>query len=194
MEADKKSNALIPGFNGELNIESIISAPLIAASKANVIMLSGQLQFLLEHCFDRSENTYSPKMITMEMRRHELQTDGTYSIDKLYFQVPLLCLLPINSIAIDNVKLNFDLEVTSVSSYKSSTPLFEKRAVINGKIAPAEQTNIGCNDYDKRSDTARMNVDINVGQLPLSKGVLSILDMYTKSITPVSSNNKNDNK
>lgn len=185
-----KHNTSVPKFSNELNIESIISAPLIAASKANVMMLSGQLQFLLEYCFDKSENAYSPKVVTMEMCRHELKPDGTSDIDKLYFQVPLLCLLPINSIAVDNVKVNFDLEVTSIGSYSSNTPLFEKRAVINGKIAPARQSNIDGDSYEKLSDTAWLDVEINVGKLPLPKGVLSILDMYTKNITPVSANNE----
>lgn len=177
-------------FSNELNIESIISAPLIAASKANVMMLSGQLSFLLEYCFDKSGNTYSPKMVNMEMCRHELAPDGTAKVDRLYFQVPLLCLLPLNSIAVENVKVNFNMEVTSMGSYKSDTSLFEKRAVINGRIAPARRTDTGRNDYEKNTDTARLDVEINVGTLPLSKGVLSILDMYTRNISPISIDDK----
>lgn len=176
----------VPTFSNELNIESIISAPLIAASKANVMMLSGQLSFLLDYCFEESGNVYRPKMVNMEMCSHELNTDGTTKVDKLYFQVPLLCLLPLNSIAVDNIKVNFDLEVTSIGSYTSNTSLFEKRAVINGKIAPAKPSHVGGDDCAKYPDTARLNVEINVGQLPLPKGVLSILDIYTKNIVPVS--------
>lgn len=192
MEKDIK-NTSVPLFGNELNIESIISAPLIAASKANVMMLSGQLSFLLDHCFDKVENVYRPKMVKMEMCSHELNADGTTKVDKLYFQVPLLCLLPLNSIAVDNIKVDFDLEITSIGSYASNTSLFEKRAVINGKIAPARHSQIEGGDSAKYSDTARLNVNINVGQLPLPKGVLSILDIYTKNIVPVSANDKSNN-
>lgn len=190
METDNNNKTPALNFSNELNIESIISAPLIAASKANVMMLSGQLGFLLEYCFEKQGDAYTPRMVNMEMSHHEFNADGTPKIDTLYFQVPLLCLLPLNSIAVDNVKVNFDLEVTSIGSYQSSSSLFEKRAVINGKIAPSKNTNTEGNDYEKRSDTARLDVEINVGKLPLPKGVLSILDLYTKNINPVSLKSK----
>ena len=55
-----------PNFGSELNIESIISAPLVAASKANVVMVTGQTRFLLDYCFKKNDNnTYEPIMIEM---------------------------------------------------------------------------------------------------------------------------------
>ncbi len=33
------------------SLESLISAPLTAISKANAMMLSGQAQFILDYCF-----------------------------------------------------------------------------------------------------------------------------------------------
>ena len=38
----KNSERYVPKFHAELNIESVLIAPLVAASKANVMMLSGQ--------------------------------------------------------------------------------------------------------------------------------------------------------
>ena len=42
---NEKNISLNPDYSSELNIESIISAPLIAASKANVVMVTGQTRF-----------------------------------------------------------------------------------------------------------------------------------------------------
>ena len=43
---EPQNQSFKPSFNSEINIESIISAPLVAASKANVVMVTGQTRFL----------------------------------------------------------------------------------------------------------------------------------------------------
>lgn len=95
----------------ENNIESLISAPLRAVSKANMLMLSGQTKFVLNNCFDVSEEgLYSPKMVNMTIQRG--------NSEELTFQVPLLSLLSLNSLAVEQVKLDFSLDITSTSNYE----------------------------------------------------------------------------
>ena len=117
------------------------------------------------------------------------------------FQVPLLCLLPLNSLAIDKINVDFDLEITSVGSYdyksqvNAGVQLVEKKAVLNGRIAPAKQ------EYKKNSReqydstlSSRLKVNIHAGRLPLPKGVLTLLDLYTKSIQPIQKIDKQSEK
>ena len=198
--SENEQGTFKPQFGAELNIESIIGAPLVAASKANVMMLTGQAQFLLDYCFTKEEgsNLRQPLMIEMVLSQpvvdHTKQpTDPGYiSINKMAFQVPLLCLLPLNSLAIDKINVDFDLEITSVGSYdyksqvNADVQLVEKKAVLNGRIAPAKQ------EYKKNSReqydstlSSRLKVNIHAGRLPLPKGVLTLLDLYTKSIQPI---------
>ena len=54
----KNSERYVPKFHAELNIESVLIAPLVAASKANVMMLSGQARFLLDYCFSLENGIY----------------------------------------------------------------------------------------------------------------------------------------
>lgn len=65
--SENEQGTFKPQFGAELNIESIIGAPLVAASKANVMMLTGQAQFLLDYCFTKEEgsNLRQPLMIEM---------------------------------------------------------------------------------------------------------------------------------
>lgn len=198
--AENEQGTFKPQFGAELNIESIISAPLVATSKANVMMLTGQAQFLLDYCFTKESGSNLRQPIMIEMLLSQPVVDhtkeptdpGYISINKMAFQVPLLCLLPLNSLAIDKVNVDFDLEITSVGSYSynsevnSDVQLVERKAVLNGRIAPAKQ------DFKKNSGeqydstlSSRLNVNIRAGRLPLPKGVLAILDLYTKSIQPI---------
>lgn len=182
-----------PDFASQINIESLIAAPLIAASKANVMMITGQTRALLENCFDRNEDgNYEPVMINMVLVRSTFPAKDISSqapvVARLAFSVPLLCLVPINNLVVDKVSVDFDLEITSVYQKPSTTnladgdPINEKKAILNGKIATRKN---GADGSDEEKGTARLKVNIHAGPLPLPLGVLSILDLYSKSIHPL---------
>jgi hypothetical protein len=196
-----------PRFNGELNIESIISAPLVAVSKANAMILDGQTKFLLSNCFDVVGGVYKPKMVEMLLTRSAIDPDkkpadpGYIAVNYLIFQVPLLCLLPLTSLAVDKVNIGFDMEIVSTGSYVPASPdsdtlqtasLIQRKAVLNGKIASANQPDKKSNRYENRT-SSQLKVNIQANRLPLPTGVLTIIDLYTKSIQPVPQQFKKDN-
>jgi hypothetical protein len=185
-----------PDFRSELNIESIISAPLVAASKANVEMLRGQTRALLENCFTVNHETgaHEPVLIQMSITRNVMEEVKNADIPvsphskeiQLTFSVPLLCIMPINSLAIDKVTVDFDMEITSVTSRENDKGVISKQAQLNGKISnqytPSDNNT---KEQYKKQSTSNLKVNINAGQLPLPVGVLTILDLYAKAIQPV---------
>ncbi|RWU05018.1 DUF2589 domain-containing protein [Pedobacter chitinilyticus] len=50
-------------------LTDLVSAPLIAAAEANAKMSQAQVDFLLECCFTKNGDSYTPKMIQMELTR-----------------------------------------------------------------------------------------------------------------------------
>lgn len=194
--SESPNKSLNPNFSSELNIESIISAPLIAASKANVVMVTGQTRFLLEYCFKKESTTgvYEPIMINMVMVKGVVDTskkpeDPDYiKKAEMTFSIPLLCLVPLNSLAIDKVNVDFDMEITSMTSYEYSNAggVIDRRAQLNGKISnKKEDASSPQKGQYKSQSTSRLTVNINAGPLPLPVGVTTILDLYTKAIQPV---------
>jgi len=189
-----------PNFGSDLNIESIISAPLVAASKANVVMVTGQTRFLLDYCFKKNDNnTYEPIMIEMSMVKGIVDDSKSPSDQdfikqtELKFSIPLLCLVPLNSLAIDKVNIDFDMEITSVTSYDSNKGIIDKQAQLKGKISsqPKEGSKNTGNDNSNNSSSSHLKVNINAGPLPLPMGVLTILDLYSKAIQPITMTSKN---
>lgn len=178
--------------DAELNIESIISAPLIALSKANTIMLNGQAQSFLDQYFieqikkKSGKKVYKPKMINMTLTRSfDLKEDN--SNHEITFQIPLLSIAPINSIAIEKMKLSFNLDITSTTSYINSTNgIIERKAQLNGKITNLHQNATVDQKYMNSSQKA-LKIDIQAGSLPLPLGILNILDLYAKNIQPTNS-------
>jgi hypothetical protein len=107
-------------------------------------------------------------------------------VSTLNFSIPLICLIPINNIVVDKINVDFDLEITSV--YQAPTgrgladgdPINEKKAALHGKIA-----NRSSDGKSEEKGAARLKVNINASPLPLPLGLLSVLDLYTKSIQPI---------
>lgn len=182
-------------YKGELNIESLIEAPLIAAVKANSLMQREQVRFLLDTCFsaydvnDVCDKALSPVMVKMLLTSSNIdysknqEEDLPVSINKMEFQVPLISLIPINSLAVNSVDIDFKMEVTSMNQTESCNN--ESAAILKGKIANSHQSK----EYisDEKQETRSLNVKICANSLPLPKGVIELIDMYTKSIQPVQS-------
>lgn len=185
----KNHSTFNPQFN-ELDIESIISAPLVAASKANVVMVTGQKNFLLDYCFERKKDgNYEPIMIQMSISKGVVENDpvtGDPILKKfdLAFSVPLLCLVPLSSLAVDKVTVDFDMEITSATSRDANNDIIDSKVQLNGRISNRPTPG----DSDKAQNTSQMksklSVNINAGPLPLPVGILTILDLYTKAIQP----------
>lgn len=195
--ADLKNRNLKPNANSELTIDALISSPLVAASKANAEMMLGQTQFILNTCFTKKggeANSYDPIMIQMSLSQsiidsNKLPSDEDYmTIKKINFEVPLFCLIPINSLAIDKITVDFVMEVTSTSSWKltdedidkTGKRVNKKQAQLNGKIKGGSNGN---SQYTKDS-SSKLTVHINASPLPLPMGMLTILDLYSKNINP----------
>ena len=162
----------------ENNIESLISAPLRAVSKANMLMLSGQTKFVLNNCFDVSEEgLYRPKMVNMTIQRG--------NSEELTFQVPLLSLLPLNSLAVEQVKLNFSLDITSTSNYEfrqGEEDAMTRKSALNGRFVK--------NNKDSHRHSTHMNINIDAKSIPIPNGMKTLIDLYSKVIIPTNNNEK----
>lgn len=159
--------------NGQ-SIESLVSAPLVAISNANAMMLSSQAQFVLDYGFKNNNGVYSPVMIKMEYTMGE---------HKEYFMLPLLTLIPMNNLAVDEVDVKFNLEITSTVSHISSkdenainADVIQKKAKIGAKIGSSS------NKRDESKSAGGIEVAIKSKQIPLTKGFNTILDLYSKNI------------
>ena len=204
MAEDKKEVVQSPNFDNQIDIEALISAPLVAASKANVMMLTGQTRFILEYCFKKNDKgTYVPEIIEMVLSKGVLEgsdkkDDNGNDIQEIKniemrFSVPLLTLVPINSLAVNKVAVDFDIEVTSANVWNSTknnnsdVTITQKQVALKGKIKSE------VNSEYKSSMSSKLKVNIEANPLPLPLGLLSIMDLYSKSIQPlpVKKNKKN---
>ncbi|MBC9796774.1 DUF2589 domain-containing protein [Sinomicrobium weinanense] len=195
-----KTHAFNPEIYRNLDIEEIISAPLIAATSANGMMAREQVRFLMDFCFNKEGENYKPVMIRTAIVNSIIEP-GKEAGDKgvirritTSFYLPLLTIIPINSLAVETTSVNFEIELTGQTTKTDSNegaksgnpPATPPRPRLLGKVSYDSKERSGQSDkYQNRSsNSSGLKVDIKAGQLPLPPGMTTLLDLYTKSIGP----------
>ncbi len=198
-------------FTG-LPMGDLIGAPLKAAAEANQMMAVTQVNFLLDTCFtyDEANNNYAPIMITMSITRGVLvpvdpkanpPVDPTIEEVTTSFDLPLLTIIPLNSLAVDDVQVNFDMEVSSsfsdVSSEETTTAMSAESswsakvgfgmfsATVTGSVSYDSNTTTSHETSYQKSNSAKYSVGVHAGQLPLPDGVKVIIQAFTDAIAPI---------
>jgi hypothetical protein len=196
---DKRVGTFRPTSSQGLDIAKLIGAPLVAAATANSAMAREQYQFLMDFCFRRNDDGhYEPVMLDMFLNRSFLKPpeggdeEPSFEVVTARFQLPLLTFIPISSLAVDKVKIDFEMEVTqavSGSTSASEDKQGKEGATLQGKISYDSREQISRSSSAKREYSSKNNsslkVSIDAGQLPLPPGLTAVLDLYTRSLNQV---------
>ncbi|NQZ23578.1 MAG: DUF2589 domain-containing protein [Colwellia sp.] len=201
--ADKNNNlvTMAQQFSG-LPMKELIGSPLVAAAEANNMMAMSQTKFLLNTCFSivkiGNNEIYKPVMVNMTLTRPVFNADGSQAEPiESEFNLPLLTIIPLNSLAVDEVNISFEMEVKSSYSLDKSTDSKEERSVshklntntvsaeISGAVASTEQVNNNQKSTIKKSNSAKYEISAHAAQVPLPIGILTIIETYSQSIVPI---------
>lgn len=202
---DKKLVSMAKQFSG-LPMRELIGAPLVAAAQANNMMALTQTKFLLETCFELQtlgeKEVYKPIMINMTLTRPVINADGSEAEPvESDFNLPLLTIIPLNSLAVDEVKVNFEMEVKSSFSTDKSTNTAVKNsdknaisrkvnnenasAELNGVVAASDTSDSNDSSSFKKSNSAKYEINAHAGQIPLPVGVTTIIEAFSQSMVPI---------
>ncbi|MDI1430030.1 MULTISPECIES: DUF2589 domain-containing protein [Polyangium] len=197
-------------FTG-LPMGDLIGAPLLAAAQANSMMAATQTKFLLDTAFSVSgegdKQTYKPVIITMELTRSALvagepgKSDPKILPVTTTFELPLLTIIPLNSLAVDDVDVSFNMEVKSsyseatnnstqeslaaASSFSTKFGFGVFSATVQGNVSYDKKTSSSRDTHYEKSNSAQYTVKVHAGQLPLPQGVNTIIQAFTNAITPI---------
>lgn len=197
-------------FTG-LPMDSLIGAPLNAAANANAAMAVTQTKFILDTCFSQKGAApaieYNPIMIKMSLTRGVItpaaKEGDPPSVDPVTttFDLPLITIIPINSLGVDSVDVTFEMEVKSSFSEEqseSTEKAIKASAEWEVKVGwgPVSATVKGSASYDQKdtanhsthyekSNSAKYTVNVHAGQLPVPKGVNTIIQAFTTAIQPI---------
>jgi len=190
-------------FSG-LPMKSLLGAPLKAATDANFMMARTQTQFLLSTCFNKVGDDLEPIMVAFNITRSIVKQDGTPATPPtavVKFTLPLLTLIPLNSLAVDDIKVHFEMEVKSSTSKDNESSNEQETAAkaditakynaglfsveVHGSVSHNSKSTSSQKEHYEASNQAKYEVDVHAGQLPLPAGVTTIINAFTKNIDPI---------
>ena len=159
-------------FTG-LPIETLISAPLVAAAEGQKSLAATTANFITEVGMDKDGKTKSVAF-TYE--------DGSEHVE---LDVPLLSIINIPSLCVDTIDVEFQMEVSAQSASKSST---DASAELTAKAgfgcySASFTGKVSHHSENSRSSDSSAKYSISViGKQEKPEGLMKVLDMLNNSI------------
>jgi len=154
---------------------------------------------------------YEPVMIIMSLTRPLIIQGSDSELSEIrnittQFNLPMLTIIPLNSLAVETVDVSFEMEVKSsfseTQSEEKSTQMkaegsFEAKvkwkffsATLKVSASYDSKDSSTHNTHYEKSNSAKYTVNVHAGQLPLPKGVNTIIEAFAQAIQPLTLSNK----
>lgn len=176
------------GLVSELNnidFKKMIGAPLQACVDAQVQSSMATVSFINSVGFVTNETTGKKELVMVDFthERTDVKDDGTPMNKKIYVKVPLLAMLPIPSLRIEHVQIDFNAKLNSVETSSVSDDLGIKAELAVGWGPVSLKVSAS---YQRKSVTGvevkkefALNVNVKAVQDEMPAGLEKILGMLS---------------
>ncbi len=179
-------------FSG-LPMEELIGAPLSAACDAQIKLARSQLDFINQVAYNTAEDgTKTTRLLEFDLER-PTETPGGYEKIQTHVQAPFLGLVPIPSLLVEDVSIEFQMEVSATEENKSKSGsdisttaniksgfLFAKASMqIQGKVTSSRENTRSTNQ------TAKYQVRVNARQQTPTEGLSRLMDIMAQCTAPL---------
>ncbi len=180
-----ENGGVADSFRG-LPMRELISAPLIAVCESQQQLAMTALNFYKKIAYNDDETT--TRLLTFDLER-PVQTPGGVSTSKIKVQAPFIGLVPVPSLLIERVDVDFQMEVSDSSVSKSedkaelsssvSAKWFCASVQVQGKVSTSRENTRTTNQ------TAKYQVHVTAAQQPQTEGLSKLMDIMASCIEPV---------
>lgn len=171
-------------FSG-LDMKNLIGAPLGAAADASVQLAHSTADFINTVGFDKNGKT---RTAVFKFNQIEKNEDGSIENQEMSVDVPLLAIVPIPNLQIDEVNILFDMEVKQSEKSESSSDYGGSfsgtanfgifKATVSGSVS-AHSSNTRSSD-----NSAKYHVDVSATNHGTPEGLARVLDMMAANVAP----------
>lgn len=171
-------------FKG-LPMRELISAPLIAVAEAQQQLAASSLDFYNKIAFKDDAKT---RCLEFDLKR-PVMGPGDIREQEVKVKAPFLGLVPVPTLMIDNVNIDFQMEVTDASTSKNT-----ENADLSTNVSPnwfgtsvSVQGKVGTSRENTRSTerTAKYQVSVSASQEPQTEGPSKLMDIMASCIEPL---------
>ncbi len=171
-------------FSG-LPMNELIGAPLSAAADASIRLADSTAGFINKVGFDKDGKV---RTVAFGYTKKTPNEDGTSKEDSLQVDVPMLAIVPIPNLQVDEVNILFDMEVKTSEKSESSLDLEARaKASIGFGMFKAEVSgSVSSHSSNTRSsdNSAKYHVDVKAANHGIPEGLARVLDMLATNVSP----------
>lgn len=171
-------------FSG-LPMDNLIGGPLRAAADASTQLAYSTAKFINDVGFDKDGKV---RTVAFAYQQRSVNEDGTSNLDEMKVDVPMLAIVPIPNLQIDEVNVLFDMEVKESSREESEMDLSASaqaslnlgifKVNVSGSVS-AHQSNTRSTD-----NSAKYHVDVRAANHGTPEGLARVLDMMAAKVSP----------
>lgn len=176
--------AIAEQFAG-LEMDKLIGAPLSAAADASITLANSTADFINRVGFDAAGNV---RTVAFMYEKRSVNEDGTSNLDEMKVDVPMLAIVPIPNLQVDEVNILFDMEVKQSERQESSMDL---GATVSGTlnlgiVKVSVSGNVSAHSSNTRSsdNSAKYHVDVRATNHGTPEGLARVLDMMAANVAP----------
>lgn len=181
-------------FSG-LNMANLIGGPLKAACDAQTMMAAATVKFIEDIGLEQPDKDGNRKVRTTSFSFTRAATDEKgekIGSEEVSMNVPLLSIVKVPTLAIDELDVTFDMEVKSSTSSESSSDKEGKLEANAGlKIGPFHMDvkisgSISCHEKNTRSsdNSAKYHVQVHAKDFGMPEGLSRMLDVLATASAP----------
>lgn len=168
-----------------LPMDQLIGAPLSAAADASIQLANSTADFINRVGFDAEGKVRNAAFC---YGRRSMNEDGTSNLDEMKVEVPMLAIVPIPNLQVDEVNILFDMEVKQSERSEKSLDVGAKlNATANlGVVKVSVSGSVSVHQANTRSsdNSAKYHVDIRATNHGMPEGLARVLDMMAANVAP----------
>lgn len=176
--------AIAEQFAG-LKMDELIGGPLSAAADASSLLANSTADFINRIGFDRDGKV---RTVAFSYQKRSINEDGTSNLEDMKVDVPMLAIVPIPNLQIDEVNVLFDMEVKQSEKSENSMDMGASvTGSLNLGIVKGSVTgSVSAHSSNTRSsdNSAKYHVDVRATNHGIPEGLARVLDMMAVNLSP----------
>lgn len=172
---------------GGLPMNELIGAPLVSVVAAQRDLAHVMIDYVHDVGFD-DQNKTAARMLEFNIKKPVISDDQITTTD-LSIQAPVLGLLPMPSLLVDHVTIDFQMEVSSATAEKSNTSAEASASASGGfwgvKVSVSGKVSTSKENTRSTNQTAKYQVHVEANQQPATECLGKLMDMLASCTEPV---------
>lgn len=190
MANEQSDNNVSSKFVG-IPIAELVAAPLVAVCDSQKRLAQSAFEYMKEIGFDENDKT---RLLTFDLQR---PIEGTTTPQNIKVQVPFLAMVPSPNLLIEDVQVDFQMEVTAT---ETSTQKSEEEAKLdanakfrfgcfgNGSVNISGRVSSSRENTRSTNQTAKYQVHVSARQQRPTEGMNKLMDILASCVEPLPSN------